>query len=637
MTGGDRSVKNIILGTAGHIDHGKTAFIRALTGIECDRLEEEKRRGITIVLGYAHLTLPSGVKVGIVDVPGHERFVNRMVAGAAGIDVVALVIAADEGVKPQTVEHLHICRILGIERGIVVLNKRDLVDDDLLFLLREEVRDLVRGTFLEDAPVVAVSSVTGEGLHEFIAALEEVAAAVREKPLSKPFRMPVDAVLTITGFGAVVRGTVLSGSVAVGEEVEILPSDLRSRIRGLQNHGRTVAEGRAGERLAINLPDATTEDLKRGMVVARPGIFRATRRVLCLFDYLPYNKKPLKTVSHGQFHCLAAKVNARMELVGVEKVPPGGRAPAVVSLDRPLSCALGDPFVIRGYGMFTTVGGGRILHPLFPEGKETSLSPEYLRVLSSGTTAERISLLAAEAGREGLEKKGLAGILNENPAEIDQAVAALGGRGEVYEDEGGLLFHGEVVGAVRRLVGVTVADYHRRNYLRAGVNREELSVRVAAPPRLFRLALGLLLAEGELQAEGELIKARGFHVTDGPVNLLLSQVEDLYRRYGLRPEDPDASASALKLDRRRLLEALNHLCRTGRLIRLNAEYYLHREHLEAARSALKNFFKNNEILTPNDVRDLLGLTRRHIIPLLEYLDGVKFTARTPAGRRLLKG
>ncbi|MEN6463698.1 MAG: selenocysteine-specific translation elongation factor, partial [Syntrophaceae bacterium] len=235
-----RKKRNIILGTAGHIDHGKTAFIRALTGIECDLLQEEKRRGITIVLGYAHMHLPSGIKVGIVDVPGHERFVNRMVAGAAGIDAVALLIAADEGIKPQTREHLYICDILGIRKGIVVLNKMDLVDDETLLLQIDEIEKFTAGTFLEGAPVIPVSSVTGEGLGEFTAALDRIAAEITLKPQQKPFRLPVDAVVTITGFGTVVRGTAQSGSIGVGEEIMVLPEGRKYRIRSLQNHGAAI-------------------------------------------------------------------------------------------------------------------------------------------------------------------------------------------------------------------------------------------------------------------------------------------------------------------------------------------------------------------------------------------------------------
>ncbi|MCK9391852.1 MAG: selenocysteine-specific translation elongation factor [Syntrophales bacterium] len=629
-------MKNIILGTAGHIDHGKTAFIRALTGIECDRLEEEKRRGITIVLGYAHLYLPSGVKVGIVDVPGHERFVNRMVAGAAGIDIVALLIAADEGIKPQTLEHLYICEILGIKKGIVVLNKKDLADEELLYLQKEEIGDLTAGTFLADAPIIPVSSVTGEGLPEFIAALDKIATDITEKPEDKPFRLPVDAVVAITGFGAVVRGTVLSGRIAAGEEVAVLPAGYKSRIRGLQNHGIGVAEGRAGERLAINMADIKTEEMDRGMVVVRPDTFQATERMLVEFHYLPYNRKPLKTLSHGQFHVLAAKVNARMELLSEEKLLPGEKAAAIVTTVNPVVVTWGDPFVIRGYGMFTTIGGGRILHPALPEDGMENLSEDFIQTLTAGNLREKIILFVRERGDKGLRRSSLSGILNENEDEIGKQVGALKKAAFLYEDDGARLFHRKPVLALRRIIGAIIAEFHQQYDLRTGMGKEELFRKTAAAPGLFQLTLALMIREGQVETTADLVKAKDFNFAGkGAANLLFAQVEDLIRQYGLQPEAPTAGAKKLNLEKKKFMDVLDSLTRSGRLIRVNADQYLHPEHLERARAALKGFFENHAVLTPADARDLLGVSRKYLIPLMEYLDGIKFTARTPEGRKLL--
>ena len=633
------AMKNIILGTAGHIDHGKTAFVRALTGIECDRLEEEKRRGITIVLGYAHLSLPSGIKVGIVDVPGHERFVNRMVAGAAGIDVVALLVAADEGIKPQTREHLYICEILGIKKGIVVLNKKDLADEELLFLQREEIAQLTTGTFLADAPIIPVSSVTGEGVAEFVSTLDLIAAEIAEKPAAKPFRLPVDAVASITGFGAVVRGTAISGRIAVGEEVEVLPGGFRSPVRGLQNHGRDVTEGGAGERLAINLADLKTEDLSRGMVVVRPDTFPVADSILVEYQCLPGNKNPLKPVVQGRFLCLAAKVNARMELLGKEKPLPGSKAVAVVTTARPIAVAAGDRFVMRGYDMFSTIGGGRVLYPTLTGENNFFLSSESLRILTGENLKEKINLCVRGHGARGFRRNDLRGVFNETGAGIDKCLRELKKDKALYEDDGGRLYHRDAVLALRREIGATLAAYHRRNYLRLGMGREELFRKTAAAPELFQLVLNVMLEEGRIDATGELVMVKDFKVArQDDANILLVRIEDMYRRYGLQPDKPAAGAENLNMDRKKFQETLDTLARSGRLVRISTDHYLHPEHLERFRSALEGFFEKNAVLTPPDVRDLFGISRRYIIPLMEYLDGIKFTFRTPEGRKMfIKG
>jgi len=629
-----RKKRNIILGTAGHIDHGKTAFIRALTGIECDLLQEEKRRGITIVLGYAHMHLPSGIKVGIVDVPGHERFVNRMVAGAAGIDAVALLIAADEGIKPQTREHLYICDILGIRKGIVVLNKMDLVDDETLLLQIDEIEKFTAGTFLEGAPVIPVSSVTGEGLGEFTAALDRIAAEITLKPQQKPFRLPVDAVVTITGFGTVVRGTALSGSIGVGEEIVVLPQGSIYRIRSLQNHGAAIEEGYAGERLALNLADARKEELTRGMVVVRPDSFQVHNTFLVEFHYLAYNKKPLKPVSHGQFHVLAAKVNAEMEILQEESMEPGANGIAVVRTAQPVSVACGDPFVIRGYGLFTTIGGGRILHPAFSYEYGEYLE-EYIRTLSTGPLAERIALFVRESGR-GIRLPALCGILNEAEALIAENVCALKRDNILLEDHGLRLFHRERVAVMQRAIGRVIRDYHKEHSLRQGIGKEELLNKTGAAPEIFNLALDLLMKDGRLEVHGDSVKAKGFDIADESGDgMLLARIEKVFLGYGLRPDFPDDAAKKMGLDKKSLMEALVALTRSGRLVRLSEEYFLHPRHIETVKVFLKSFFQTHSVLNPPDLREQFGITRKYIIPLLEHLDGTKFTVRTPEGRKLL--
>lgn len=627
--------KNIILGTAGHIDHGKTAFIRAVTGIECDRLDEEKRRGITIVLGYAHLTLPSGIKVGIVDVPGHERFVNRMVAGAAGIDCVALVIAADEGIKPQTLEHLYICEILKIKKGIVVLNKKDLADDELLYLQTEEIMNCLSGTFLADAPIVPVSSLTGEGLPAFIEALDRIARDIMQKPLENPFRLPVDQVVSITGFGTVARGTVLSGHIRHDEEVAVLPSGRLSRIRGLQNHGVDVQQGRAGERLAINLADVKTEDIERGMVIARPDTFQATERILVELHYLPYNKKPLNPLSHGQFHVLAAKVSGRIQLIPEQKLPPGEKSLAVVTTVKPVVAAWGDAFVIRGYGTFTTIGGGRILHPHLQETAAGDISEFSVRSLRSENLMQRILFFIEERDTDGLIRSKLCGMLNESEQKTHEVIESLKKQNLLCEDDEQRLYHSDALQALKKRLGLTIAEFHRQHPLRAGMGKEELLQKSSSRSGLFHLTLERMLREDLLNISGDLISAKHFSVTErAEASLLFDRIETLFRRYGLKPESLSEALRTLDLDQRTFRAGLDYLARSGRLVRIKENYYLHQDVLDQVRAGLRMFFQTRTHLTPPDLRDLFGLSRKHMIPLLEYLDSIKFTLRSAEGRRL---
>lgn len=628
--------KNIILGTAGHIDHGKTAFVRALSGIECDRLQEEKSRGITIVLGYAHMLLPSGIKVGIVDVPGHERFVSRMVAGATGIDVVALVIAADEGIKPQTQEHLYICEILGIKKGIVVLNKMDLADEELILLQKEDIERFLTGTFLAGATIIPVSSLTGEGLQEFKMALDGIASDIVVKPKENTFRLPIDAVISITGFGTVVRGTVLSGCIASGETCVVMPTGQKSRIRGLQNHGQTVEKGSAGERLAINLPDISKEDIERGMTVVRPGTFRASERFLAEFHYLSYNKKPLKSPFFGQCHLLAAKVNAEIQLWPDAQLPPGGRTFAVVKTSQPVIVACEDRFVVRGYGPFTTIGGGRVLHPALPKGYRKHLTDDYLLTLSSGATVEKILLFVKENGESGVSLPHLCSVLNEAESKMLKAIASLKKSATLYEDHAQHLFHREPVFALQQRIRELLDEWHVRNPLRMGIGKEELFRKNDVAPRFFQMVLAMMTENGQVEVMGDLVKKKGFGIAgESDAGLTLTHVENALRDAGLKTEGPVELAKKMGMELKKVQAALDLLTRSGKIVRINEDYYLHRDWIEHIHVSLRSFFKNHDRLMPTDMREQFGLSRKYIIPLLEYLDGTKFTARTLEGRKLL--
>ncbi|MDX9818518.1 MAG: selenocysteine-specific translation elongation factor, partial [Desulfococcus multivorans] len=354
----------IILGTAGHIDHGKTTLIKALTGINTDRLKEEQRRGITIELGFAAFDLPGGRHVGIVDVPGHEKFVKNMVAGATGIDIVAMVIAADEGVMPQTREHMEICALLGVRHGLVVLTKVDLVDEEWLELVMEDIRDFVQGTFLEDRPIVPVSSVTGRGMDDFVAALEQLSREVPERSSSGIFRLPVDRVFTMRGFGTVITGTLISGRVSVGETVMLYPSGITAKVRGIQVHNQAAEAAEAGMRTAVNFQGLEKTVVNRGDILSTPAALAASYMVDVMFHYLKSNRKPIKNRTRVRFHTGTSEVLGNLILLDTEELVPGESAPAQLRLETPVALVKDDRFVARSYSPVRTVGGGKVLNPI---------------------------------------------------------------------------------------------------------------------------------------------------------------------------------------------------------------------------------------------------------------------------------
>ncbi|MCX7771313.1 MAG: selenocysteine-specific translation elongation factor [Proteobacteria bacterium] len=626
-------MKRIILGTAGHIDHGKTSFIKALTGIDCDRLKEEKERGITIELGYAHLTLPSGIKVGIVDVPGHEKFVSKMVAGASGIDVVALIISADEGIKPQTKEHLYICELLKIKQGIVVITKIDLVDNELLELQKEDIRDFLKGTFLENAPIVEVSSITGEGVDKFRQILDELAKNLSERPVDTPFRLPIDDVITIKGFGTVIRGTAVSGRIKTVDEVVFLPENLKGRIRGIQSHGTFVDEGFAGERLAINVPDFKKEDLRRGMLVVKEGYFHLTKYLLVDFFYLPYNTKPLKSRIVAQFHVMTMKTTAQLFFLNVDKVLPGQKVYALVKLDKPYAFSYKDPYVIRGFGIYTTMGGGVVLHPFLKEINRNMITDEYIKTFVSEDIEKICSILVKEQGADGLSANYIMGLLNIGPDTAQRILSDLLKRNILVEDKKNKkFFHKDVYENLVKNVLDTISKYHIENPLKSGIKKEELLDKVGNYETLFNLIVRDLAEKKNIVVDGDIIKLSDF--VPGGEDKAFKPLEDLLKNSGLQTEEPQRISEILKREEKEVKDMLATLVKNGRVIKIKDNYYIHREAFENFKGKIMEFFKLKDILTPQDVRDMFNISRKYMIPLLEYLDSIKITIRVPEGRRL---
>ncbi len=615
-------MKNIIVGTAGHIDHGKTALVRALTGIDTDRLEEEKRRGISIDLGFAHLDLAPGVRAGFVDVPGHERFVKNMLAGAGGIDLVLLVVAADESIKPQTREHFDICRLLGIRNGLVALTKADLVDRDILDLVRLEVEEFVAGSFLEGAPVVAVSAVTGEGLDELRARLLELANQAQAKDSSRHFRLPVDRAFSMRGFGTVVTGTLVSGSVAKEEEVEAHPGGRRLRVRGIQVHGETADRASAGQRTALNVTGAEPSELARGMVLTAPGAFQAVRGFDCLLDLLP-GARPLKNRAPVHFHSGTAEVEAQVRLLGGgEKLMPGTQAWARIVLRDPLLLLPGDRFIIRMFSPVLTIGGGVVADITGRRYRRAEDAAARLNALLRKPIEEGVPLLVRES-KYGLGMPELVAATGLMPAEIEQA-AKSERLVALRQPHFWLLDRDWFHGALTRITNL-LRSFHERHPLVAGMPKQELRGRELPGAPAFLLDAMIERAERVVSA-GEVVRLASHRVVlKQDEEQASGSIEKAFRDAGLTAPPLAEVLAKAGVDPSRARSLLQILLRDGRLVKVSDELVFHRTAIEALRERLAPH-KGSRISVPQ-FKDLAGISRKYAIPLLEYLDRERITRR----------
>jgi len=634
-------MKHLILGTAGHIDHGKTSLVRALTGIDTDRLPEEKARGITIELGFAHLDLPGDIRFGIVDVPGHERFIRTMVAGVGGMDLVMLVIAADEGVMPQTREHLEICRLLGLQRGLVVLTKSDLVDPDWLGLVMEETRDYLAGSFLEDAAIIPLSSRSGAGLEQLREELARLAAEIEPKRSDGPFRLPVDRVFTVAGFGTVVTGTLLSGRMAVGDEVEILPKGLQSRVRGIQIHGVKSDFGSAGERLAVNLQGVDHSLLRRGDVIAPAGLFRPTRMADVRLDHLASAGKELKSRSLLRFHSSTAEVQAEVVLLEGAALKPGDSCYARLRLAEPLLLLPGDPFVLRRSSPAATVGGGRVLDP-FPPGRrrrrEESL--QLLAAIEGEDDAGRVGSMVEGALLSGITHGELLRRTGFSAARLEKGLAALLSSGRIIQmtREPRIFLSRNGVAELQEQLLAAVEQFLRENPLKDGVGKEELkgSLPRRSDQRFFAPLLAALERDGRLLPERDIVKLpRRQTVQDSGRDGLLQRLEAMLCAAGGEPPTLKELAAGTGISEKLLLENLNHLAREGRAVKVKSDIFHAPAAVAAIREKLTCYLRGNGEITPPQFRELTGLSRKFMIPLLEYFDGEKLTIRV-GDKRILR-
>src|SRR5271154_6582569 len=633
------AIKHVIVGTAGHIDHGKSSLVEALTGTNPDRLEEEKRRGITLDLGFAFLNL-EGVRLGLVDVPGHERFVRNMRAGAGGIDLVLLVVAADEGIKPQTREHFEICRLLGIPRGMIAITKSDLADSDSLGLVRLEIEEFVRGSFLQSAPIVPVSARSGAGLDELKQTLQRAALAVAAKDATQHFRLPIDRSFAMKGFGTVVTGTLISGAVKVEDEVELYPVRKRLRVRGLHSGGKQIERAVAGQRTAVNLAAIEHEEIQRGMVLAPAGLFEATQRVDTRITLLG-SAPALKNRAHVHFHQGTAEAIAEVTLLnGSSELAAGESAFAQLRLDKPLLLLPGDRFILRRFSPVVTIGGGTVLDARAPrhKRKDAAVAP-FLGVLEHGKREEILGALldAAPRGTTLAEIVARTGwIESQTRAAAEKLAAAKRARNLAGTPIG--VGPGAGVTDCAAAIRKAVETFHRANPLLPGIPKQELRARAGrARAELFEAAMGDLLATRALAAAGDLVSLAGRETSLSSEETRAKElIEREFESAGLTVPAFASVLAKLPVDAPRAQKILQILLREKVLVKISADLVFHRNTLLRLREILAKYRKERGARLPITVfKELTGVTRKYAIPLLEHLDREQVTRRAGDERVIL--
>jgi selenocysteine-specific elongation factor len=634
------ALKHVIVGTAGHIDHGKSSLVEALTGTNPDRLEEEKRRGITLDLGFAFLNL-EGVRLGLVDVPGHERFVRNMLAGAGGIDLVLLVIAADEGIKPQTREHFEICRLLGIPRGIVAITKSDLADPDSLELVRLQIEEFLHGSFLENAPIIPVSARSGAGLDELRNMLLRAAREVAPKDATRHFRLPIDRSFAMKGFGAVVTGTLISGAVKVEDEVELYPARKRLRVRGLHSGGKQIERAVAGQRTAVNLAGIEHEEITRGMVLAAAGLFEATQRVDARVTLLG-SAPPLKNRARVHFHQGTAEAIAEVILLkkGDGELAASGATFAQLRLDKPLLLLPGDRFILRRLSPVVTIGGGTVLDVRAPrhKRKDAAVAP-FLGVLDDGKREEILGALVQASPRgltlaEILARTGW--IELETRAAADKLVAVK--RVRILGSAPIVLAPAYAVTDCAAAIRKAVETFHHVNPLVPGIPKQELRGKAGrARVEIFETALGDLVAARVLVAAGDLVSQTGREITLSTEETRAKElIEREFESAGLTVPGFASVLVKLPVDAARAQKILQILLREKVLVRVSSDLVFHRNSLLKLREMLAKYRKDHSTRLPITVfKELTGITRKYAIPLLEHLDREQVTRRAGDERVIL--
>ncbi|HWR89173.1 MAG TPA: selenocysteine-specific translation elongation factor [Dissulfurispiraceae bacterium] len=634
MTGVAQStVRNVVLGTAGHIDHGKSSLVKAMTGTDPDRLKEEKERGITIDLGFANLAYPDNLTVGIVDVPGHERLIKNMLAGAGGIDIVLMVIAADEGVMPQSREHLAICELLKIKAGIVAITKTDLVDEDWLALVIDDVRGFVSGTFLDGAEIIPVSARTGDGVDMLKEKIHDIAMTVKPKLVNSLFRLPIDRVFTLRGFGTVVTGTALSGTISLEDPVEILPSGYTSKVRGLQSHGAAVDRAVAGQRIGVNLQGIEKALLKRGDVVVTPGRFVPTKAIDAKLDMLS-DAPVVKSRSLVHFYSGTAETIARIIIYDADDVKAGGSCFCQFRLEEPIVVLSGDRYIIRRFSPLETIGGGQILDPQ-PARRRKQSGIADLVLFDEGNPIDKIETKIRMSAYQGRTCSDIEGWVQGDRQEIRSALDTLAGKGKIVKAQD-VFFHGDVFSAFREALKSLLLSFHKANPLKTGMPKEEAKAKLKAERKIDDGAFVLLPLIKDVVVDKEVLRHGEFRVSlsKGDEDLK-AKIVDLLGKEAFQPSTKKELQERFSMGEKEVNDLLRLLSKEGTLVRIQDSLYITKEHYDRLISLLKGFFSRKPEMTVAEFRDLLDTSRKYALPFLEYLDSNRITLRVGDVRKFM--
>jgi selenocysteine-specific elongation factor len=634
-------LKNVIIGTAGHIDHGKTTLIKALTGRSTDRLKEEKERGISIDLGFTYFDLPSGKRAGIIDVPGHEKFIKNMLAGIGGIDIVVLVIAADEGVMPQTKEHLNILKLLKVKKGIIALTKTDMVDSEWLEMISDQVHKEVEGTFLDAAKIIPVSSVKGDGLKELIEEIDKLAEVVEQKDIATNFRLPIDRVFTVAGFGTVVTGTLIAGSIKEGDKVELYPSNLQSRIRSIQVHENGVKEAEAGQRVAVNIANVSVAEVHRGNVLSKPGSMEPTMMIDAKMEMLDDALMTIDNRDRLRLYHGTTEIMCRVVLLDRDELKPGESAFVQLRLEEQIACQKSDRFVIRFYSPMLTIAGGTILDPNPPKRKRFREDVmEELAVKEKGDPIEVVEQFLLQNSDKFYENKEVMKQLNMGDESFKSIVQTLKDNCLVVEFKQGedrCYAHTKYLNIVGEQLQTLLAQFHSKNPLKAGISKEEIKSKLfeAVKPRLYDSILDYYVQNNEIKLENQFVAKWDFEVAFTENQSKVKAF--LLNRYNENQYNPPKFSDILvenKFDKNQIQMVYNALINMGYLVRLEDDIVFAKDAYNQAIQSAKKHIAQKGFIQLGEFRDLLGTSRKYAMALLDNFDQQKITKRVEDKRIL---
>lgn len=635
-------MNHVIIGTAGHIDHGKTTLIKALTGRETDTLREEKERGISINLGFTYFDLPSKRRAGIVDVPGHEKFIKNMLAGIGGIDIVLLVVAADEGVMPQTREHLNILEILDIKKGIIVVTKKDMVDDEWLKLVIDDIKKEVSSTFLKDAPVIPVSSITGEGIDLLSQRVDEMTGEIEERDVITDFRVPIDRVFSISGFGTVATGTLISGMIREGDQCELYPEGIKTKIRGIQVHEKSVKEAYAGQRVAINLANIKTGEIDRGNVISKPDAMKNSVMLDCRLKYLKDAERPLKNRDRVRIYHGTSEILARVVILDKEIINPGESGLIQLRLESNIAARRGDKYVMRSYSPMHTIGGGTILEP--NPAKHRALDQgviDELLLKEKGSPEEVVEQTISKYSSSYLKMEDIIRLAGKGIANIEDIINKLVTQNRIYLiklNEGNVYIHRNFIEELKIKSTELLENFHKNNPLKAGISKEEFKTRIfgkTIKQKVYDEIL-IILSKDSVEFGDKFIWKKGFEIKfDKRQEAIKDSIISSFEKFGLQPQKPEEVLKTFGREEKAAKMVFDCLLDMSVIVKLSEDIYILRNNLDRVQNTLVEYLKENGEITAGQFRDILGISRKYAVPILEYFDGLKITKRVEDKRILI--